>query len=101
MKSIRDADELMLISLNGMIVRTGVSEMRTIGRATQGVKVIGLKPGDKLVSVARVISDDSDQGALPLDNTPADPQGKLPLPSQPASEPGGEDEAPAGPAGDE
>jgi DNA gyrase subunit A len=77
MKAIRDADELMLISQNGMIVRTGVSELRTIGRATQGVRVIALKPGDKLVAVARVIAEDSQQAQLPLE--PQDAQRSLPL----------------------
>ncbi|MFB3891521.1 MAG: DNA gyrase subunit A [Phycisphaerae bacterium] len=77
-KSIRDADELMLITLNGMIVRTGVNELRTIGRATQGVRVISLKPGDKLVAVARVITEDSQQGELQFQ--PPEPQGELPLP---------------------
>jgi len=67
MKSIRDADELMLITSGGMIVRIAASEMRTIGRATQGVRVIGLKAGDKLVSVARVATEDSSQGRLPLE----------------------------------
>ncbi len=66
MRAIRDADEMMLITEGGMIVRTGVDELRTIGRATQGVRVIALKPGDKLISVARVISEDSDQARLPL-----------------------------------
>ncbi|MBI5726137.1 MAG: DNA gyrase subunit A [Planctomycetes bacterium] len=74
MKSIRDADELMLITLGGMIVRTGINELRTIGRATQGVRLIALKPEDKLVAVARVVSEDSQQGQLPLaaGDTPAD-----------------------------
>ena len=58
MKSIRDADELMLITHNGMIVRTGVDQIRTIGRATQGVRVISLREGDRLVSVARVVAED-------------------------------------------
>ncbi len=57
MKPIRDNDELMMITQRGMIIRTGVNEIRTIGRATQGVRVIALKPGDKLVSVARVVTD--------------------------------------------
>ena len=71
MKSIRDADEMMLISSGGKIVRTGVNEMRIIGRATQGVKIIGLRPGDKLVGLARVITDDSNQLPLtPEDNAP-------------------------------
>ena len=61
MKVVRDSDELMMITSNGMIVRTGVSELRTIGRATQGVRVIALRPGDKLVGFARVVGDDGQQ----------------------------------------
>ncbi len=79
MKAMRDADELMLITSRGKIVRIGLSEMRVIGRATQGVRVISLKKADKLVSVARVVSDDNTQGELdmaPGDENPADP--KLP-----------------------
>jgi len=79
MKSVRDADELMLITLNGMIVRTGVNELRSIGRATQGVRVIALKPGDKLVAVARVATEDNSQGTLPLDAPAGETQGELPL----------------------
>jgi DNA gyrase subunit A len=67
MKSIRDADELMLITSGGMIVRTGVSGIRAIGRATQGVRVIDLKPEDKLVSVARVTAEESAQASLRLE----------------------------------
>ena len=66
MKSIRDADELMLITFHGMIVRTGLNELRTIGRATQGVRLISLKEGDRLVAVARVVAED---GAGQLDET--------------------------------
>jgi len=77
MKSIRDADELMLITSNGMIVRTDMSELRTIGRATQGVRMISLKPGDKLVAVARVVAEDSAQGELQF--PPGEEQAKLPL----------------------
>ncbi|MCE5327642.1 MAG: DNA gyrase subunit A [Planctomycetaceae bacterium] len=78
MKSIRDADELMLITSGGMIVRTAVSELRSIGRATQGVKVIALKHGEKLVSVAQVVGEDSAQGELPLDAGQGE-QAQLPL----------------------
>jgi len=56
MKSVRDADELMLITQNGKIIRTGLGDIRTIGRATQGVRIISLRPGDKLVSIARVVT---------------------------------------------
>jgi DNA gyrase subunit A len=68
MKSIRDADELMLITQNGMIVRTGVSELRTIGRATQGVRVITLRPGDKLVAIARVVANGNGPAEMPGDS---------------------------------
>jgi DNA gyrase subunit A len=66
MKAMRDADELMLITLQGKIVRMGLTDMRVIGRATQGVRFIALREGDKLVSVARVVSDDNTQGELDM-----------------------------------
>jgi DNA gyrase subunit A len=102
MKSIRDADELMLITHNGMIVRTGVNELRTIGRATQGVRLIGLKEDDRLVAVARVVAEDNSQGQLPLagdetqpptdePNPPANGQGRPPQPEEGPSSPGGDD----------
>jgi DNA gyrase subunit A len=66
-KAMRDNDELMLITSNGKIVRTGLSGMRVIGRGTQGVRIISMKAGDKLVSVARVVSEDNTQGTLRLE----------------------------------
>ncbi|MCK5113356.1 MAG: DNA gyrase subunit A [Phycisphaerae bacterium] len=77
MKSVRDSDEMMMITQNGKVVRTGINEMRVIGRATQGVRVITLKPGDKLVSIAKVVSEDNSQQELPLE--PPDAQQPLPL----------------------
>jgi DNA gyrase subunit A len=91
MKSVHDADELMLITLNGQIVRIGVNEMRSIGRATQGVRVITLKPGDKLVAVARVANEDDGQQDLPLQ--PPDAQKELPLPRPEPSEEESQNEA--------
>jgi DNA gyrase subunit A len=93
MKSIRENDELMLITLNGMIVRTGLNELRMIGRATQGVRIIALKDGDRLVSVARVITEESNQGDLSLPPAPA--QGELPLPTGEADAEPDEGEEPA------
>jgi len=82
MKSIRDADELMLITLNGMVVRIGVADVRTIGRATQGVRLIALKSGDRLVAVARVVAEDNSQGQLSLGQEPGESQPQLPLKEQ-------------------
>jgi DNA gyrase subunit A len=79
MKSMREQDELMLITYQGMIVRTGLDKMRMIGRATQGVRVIALKPNDKLVSVARVATEDDTQGTLPMGEDDIDAQGTLPI----------------------
>jgi DNA gyrase/topoisomerase IV subunit A len=47
-------DELMLITASGMIIRTGLDEIRSIGRNTQGVRLIKLKPGDKLVAAEKI-----------------------------------------------
>jgi hypothetical protein len=76
MKPMRDADELMLITKDGMIVRTGMDQLRTIGRATQGVRVIALKEGDKLVSTARVVAEDNNQAQLPLGAPLGEPLGE-------------------------
>ena len=96
MKSVRDADELMLITQNGKIIRTGLNEMRIIGRATQGVRVITLKPGDRLVSVAKVISEDNSQGCLPLEPGDGAPDGASPpMEEAPAEPPETADQPPA------
>jgi DNA gyrase subunit A len=58
MRTVRDGDELMMITQQGQIVRIGVDSIRSIGRATQGVRVIRLGNDDKLVAVARVASDE-------------------------------------------
>jgi DNA gyrase subunit A len=55
-KTVREENEIMLISKQGMVVRVGVSGISKIGRATQGVRVINLKPTDKLTSVANVVA---------------------------------------------
>jgi len=91
MKAMRDADELMLITSKGKVVRIGLSEMRVIGRATQGVRVIALRKADKLVSVARVVSDDNTQGELDM----APGEDKTPDPKLPGTEPDAEVEGAA------
>ncbi len=53
-KEVFDDDELIMITQKGMAIRTAVSSLRIISRNTQGVRLIHLKPGDKLTSVARI-----------------------------------------------
>jgi DNA gyrase subunit A len=54
-KEVVDEDELMLITQKGIIIRQPVKQIKVIGRNTQGVKLINLDSGDKVVDVARVV----------------------------------------------
>ena len=55
--TVRDNDEIMLITVGGQMVRTSVKDIREAGRNTMGVKLINLSPGDKLQAIAPVISE--------------------------------------------
>ena len=61
--TVRDADEIMLITVKGQMVRTFVREIREAGRNTQGVKLVELQPGDKLQAIAPVISEQQEDAA--------------------------------------
>ena len=54
MAYVHDDDQLMLISQQGMILRMVAKDVRAIGRATQGVRLIGVEEGDQVVSVAKL-----------------------------------------------
>jgi DNA gyrase subunit A len=56
---VRTEDEIMLITDTGVLVRTRVSEIRELGRATQGVKLIGLDDGAKLSGLQRIVENDA------------------------------------------
>ena len=62
---VTDEDELMMITQEGMMVRCPIREVRTIGRSTQGVKMITLKGKDKLVQVARLAAKSEDEEEEP------------------------------------
>jgi DNA gyrase subunit A len=55
--SVRDGDEIMLITKDGMVTRSKVDDIRIVGRNTQGVRVMNLNEGDRLVTVAKVASE--------------------------------------------
>ena len=59
-KSVTDDDDLMIITENGLTIRIPVKSVRLMGRAAQGVKLINLKEGDKIASVARVSVENND-----------------------------------------
>ncbi len=60
LKAVQSTDDLMMITTHGMIIRTGLDQIRSIGRNTQGVRLINLKPGDKLVAAEKIVSEDAD-----------------------------------------
>jgi DNA gyrase subunit A len=53
-----DSDGLMVITDRGVLIRQRVSEIRTIGRVTQGVKLIRLDEKDKISSITRVVEEE-------------------------------------------
>ncbi len=61
--SVRDGDDIMLITVQGMVNRTHVDEIRVVGRNTQGVRVMNLNEGDKVASLAKVAREDAPQTA--------------------------------------
>ena len=66
-------DEIMLITDKGVLVRTRVSEIREMGRATQGVTLIGLDEGSQLSGLQRIVENDA-----ALNDTTSDPSGDDP-----------------------
>jgi DNA gyrase subunit A len=58
LKAVQNKDDLMMITANGMIIRTGLDEIRSIGRNTQGVRLIKLKADDKLVAAEKIVYED-------------------------------------------
>ena len=60
---VHSDDDIMLITDRGVLVRTRVSEIREMGRATQGVTLIGLDEGSKLSGMQRIVENDAQGGA--------------------------------------
>jgi len=58
LKTVTDNDELMVITEKGMIVRFAVKDIRSTGRATQGVHIIKLDKGDRVSTVASVVPEE-------------------------------------------
>jgi DNA gyrase subunit A len=59
--TVRDADEIMLITVGGQMVRTFVKDIREAGRNTMGVKLVNLDAGDKLQAIAQVVSEEGQE----------------------------------------
>ncbi len=59
-KNVSDGDDLMIINKSGIAIRMEVNDLRVMGRATQGVKLINIKDNDSIAAVAKVVLDDED-----------------------------------------
>ncbi len=77
-KNVTDADDLMIINKSGIVIRIAVSELRVMGRATQGVRLISLKGNDEIASVARIDHEEEEEEVeeqLGGEETPSDETG--------------------------
>ena len=57
-KNVTDTDDLMIINKSGIAIRMSVEDLRVMGRATQGVRLINLRDGDSIAAVAKVMKED-------------------------------------------
>ena len=60
-KNVTDEDDLMIINKSGITIRMAVSDLRVMGRATQGVKLINIKGSDSIAAVAKVMHEEEEE----------------------------------------
>ena len=58
-KNVDDSNGLMIINKSGIAIRMAVENLRVMGRATQGVKLINIKDGDSIAAVAKVVHEEN------------------------------------------
>ncbi|MDD3526654.1 MAG: DNA gyrase C-terminal beta-propeller domain-containing protein, partial [Bacteroidales bacterium] len=66
-KNVTDTDDLMIINKSGLTIRLAVSELRVMGRATQGVRLINLRDDDAIAAVANVMREEEDEEIITED----------------------------------
>ena len=72
-KNVSDSDDLMIINKSGIAIRMGVEDLRVMGRATQGVRLINLKGNDSIAAVAKVVKNEDDIDDTDIKNIEVDP----------------------------
>jgi DNA gyrase subunit A len=92
---VREHQELVFISQNGMVQRTGVRGINRYGRTSQGVKVMNLREGDQVSAVALVVENETSTAAsVPADELPLDAEVTTEIPDEVSEDtPNGEEEA--------
>ncbi len=67
-KNVTDEDDLMIINKSGIIIRMAVADLRVMGRATQGVKLINIKGSDSIAAVAKVMHEEEEEESEDLES---------------------------------
>ena len=75
---MHENDEILLITQQGMILRMPTNDVRAIGRATQGVRLIDIETEDKVVSIARLVEKEDDAESTPEGSAIAPPEDSEP-----------------------
>lgn len=82
--SVRDTDDIVLITSQGMVNRTHIREIRIVGRNTQGVRIMNLNEGDRIASLAKVAREEGEGDAQPVSEAPGPDQASQPQEPPPA-----------------
>ena len=71
-KAVDGTEDIMLITINGMLIRMDVKDISVIGRSTQGVRLIRLAEEEIVATVAKVVKDDEDENSIDEDSNTID-----------------------------
>ncbi len=74
--SVDNDHDFMIINKSGIMIRLRVDELRVVGRATQGVKLINLRGNDEIAAVCTVMKDDEEEGEITEEGTSTDEGGE-------------------------
>jgi DNA gyrase subunit A len=94
LRAVREDDELMLITASGTLLRMSLAQLREIGRATQGVRLIRVAEDDRVVAVARVVSETEERA---ITGNPAELHAPESEAAAPDATPSPDEDAPAAP----
>ena len=67
-KNVDDSNDLMIINKSGITIRMAVEDLRVMGRATQGVRLINIKNNDSIAAVAKVMQEEENENGMEIEN---------------------------------
>lgn len=73
-KNVTDSDDLMIINKSGIAIRMSVEDLRVMGRATQGVRLINIKGNDSIAAVAKVMKEEDDLDGTDIKDIEVNPE---------------------------